>query len=147
MRTPQVCARTSPATPDGRPSRARPTRFFREPRRIIAPGVPPLTTIQVDTVPAHGAVAFVDEAIHHRTPVRGHRAVRGSKVKEFIQERIGKAGYAERKKEYDSYLWWKWWTPAERYSLRPVADTSSRRSPLRVPRAALRPRSRSNHSR
>ncbi|MCL1869471.1 MAG: hypothetical protein FWF90_03540 [Promicromonosporaceae bacterium] len=42
------------------------------------------TTIEAPVIPAGGAVAFVDEAIHHMTPQVGHRHVPASELRAFL---------------------------------------------------------------
>jgi hypothetical protein len=41
--------------------------------------------IRTGTVPAHGVVSFVDEAIHHSTPLIGHRQVSVTNVRLFLK--------------------------------------------------------------
>jgi hypothetical protein len=45
-------------------------------------------TIGTEDVPAHGVVSFVDEAIHHSTPLIGHRPVTGDKVRQFLENEV-----------------------------------------------------------
>jgi hypothetical protein len=44
------------------------------------------TEIGASTIPAYGVVAFVDEAIHHMTPKRGHRSVSGGAFAQYLKE-------------------------------------------------------------
>lgn len=44
--------------------------------------------IQTGNVPEHGVVSFVDEAIHHSTPLIGHRPVSGKNVRLFLQNEL-----------------------------------------------------------
>jgi hypothetical protein len=41
--------------------------------------------IQTGTVAPHGVVSFVDEAIHHSTPLVGHRQVKAENVRLFLE--------------------------------------------------------------
>jgi len=54
---------------------------------------------------ACGAVAFVDEMIHHMTPLRGHRQVRGAHFAKYLQQEYP-GGYAEGK--FPNVAWRKW---------------------------------------
>jgi len=51
--------------------------------------------IQVKTLPAHGVVSFVDEAIHHATPLIGHRQVSAKNVRLFLQNEMPFAAHYE----------------------------------------------------
>ncbi len=55
------------------------------------------TYIEESEIPAYGYVAFVDEAIHHSTPVYGHRKVSPRELNEYLkQTRLG-----------EFYAWWE----------------------------------------
>lgn len=43
-------------------------------------------TIETGIMPPYGVVSFVDETIHHATPLLGHREVRIDKVRQFLKE-------------------------------------------------------------
>lgn len=47
--------------------------------------LPTPTTIETAPLPAHGVVAFVDEAIHHATPLVGHRGLPPGRLREFLK--------------------------------------------------------------
>lgn len=84
-----------------------PTEFYedlRETRRRL----PELTTIEASDIPAQGVLAFVDEAIHHRTPVLGHRTVRGSAFATYLKQRHGEAKYSEGEALYAKYQESSW---------------------------------------
>ncbi|GAB3769545.1 hypothetical protein GCM10028818_05760 [Spirosoma horti] len=53
-------------------------------------------------IPMHGVVAFVDEAIHHKTPTLGHRQIAVSKVVEKLENEYPKQ-YADAKQAYQEY--------------------------------------------
>ena len=46
-------------------------------------GVP--TEIGASVIPAGGVIAFVDEAMHHMTPHRGHRAVPAGRFRDYLE--------------------------------------------------------------
>lgn len=48
--------------------------------------LPPPKLIETKIVPPHGVVSFVDEAIHHATPLLGHREVRLDAVRTFLAQ-------------------------------------------------------------
>lgn len=64
------------------------------------------STIGAGKVPAYGYAAFVDEAIHHATPLFGHRTVKSSEFKEFLRQKYPEK-YQSAKRAYDS--WNKQW--------------------------------------
>ncbi|HSK23215.1 MAG TPA: DUF4157 domain-containing protein [Egicoccus sp.] len=45
-------------------------------------------TIEATIVPANGVVAFVDEAIHHKTPLVGHRELRRDQLRSALQHQV-----------------------------------------------------------
>jgi hypothetical protein len=49
-------------------------------------GAQEATHIEAPEIPAYGAVAFVDELIHHMTPLRGHRPVTGADLGKYLDE-------------------------------------------------------------
>lgn len=63
-------------------------------------------------VPAYGYVAFVDEAIHHATPLYGHRSVKGGDFKTFLETtypaefKAAQKGYKGWKKSWTGAAWW-----------------------------------------
>lgn len=60
------------------------------------------TEIGMSEIPAYGVVAFVDEAIHHKTPTMGHRTVSSW----YIADALGKTypkEYADAKQAYERY--------------------------------------------
>lgn len=70
--------------------------------------LPELTTIGASDIPAHGVLAFVDEAIHHRTPVLGHRVVPTAQFEEFLLAEFGQKRVTEAGKAYDTHLESRW---------------------------------------
>lgn len=81
---------------------------FMEDLRKTRTSLPPLTTIEVSNIPAHGVLAFVDEAMHHRTPVLGHRVVSGQFFAEYLTARYGADRVAKAGKAYDEYMGSRW---------------------------------------
>ncbi|WP_148562456.1 hypothetical protein [Spirosoma radiotolerans] len=86
-----------------------PSVFVRDVQRAkVAHGTP--TEIGMTVIPEKGVVAFVDEAIHHKTPTLGHRlassgALAFALAKKFPEEyKNVKAGYDKYKKRW-SDLW------------------------------------------
>jgi hypothetical protein len=70
------------------------------------------TTIGNKTVPAYGYVAFVDEAIHHATPLYGHRSVKGKHFKKYLEQtqpapfiQAAQVGYAKWNKSFTGTLY------------------------------------------
>ncbi len=64
------------------------------------------TEIEAPIIPAHGAVAFVDETIHHMTPLRGHREVSGLSLATYLKERY--PGDYEEGRFPPAETWRKW---------------------------------------
>jgi hypothetical protein len=58
--------------------------------------------IHATVIPENGIVAFVDEAIHHKTPTPEHRTARAQAIAKILQEEYGDE-YDDAKKAYDSY--------------------------------------------
>lgn len=59
------------------------------------------TRIETEDIPPNGVVAFVDEAIHHATPMLGHRPVTVAGLKKFLAEDPDfKNGLAKAQKAY-----------------------------------------------
>jgi hypothetical protein len=70
------------------------------------------TKIGNQTVPAFGYVAFVDEAVHHATPLYGHRSVKGKHFKKYLEKtqpsayiKAAEVGYAKWKKSWTGTLY------------------------------------------
>lgn len=57
------------------------------------------TEIGMQPIPAHGAVAFVDEAIHHMTPYYGNRSLRGKLLADHL-EATDKARFDDAKQAH-----------------------------------------------
>jgi hypothetical protein len=77
--------------------------------RVTRPKADP-TEIAASVVPAYGFVAFVDEAIHHATPLYGHRFVKGGEFKAFLM-RNHPDEFAEAQGGYEKFKaagWWAW---------------------------------------
>ena len=81
---------------------------FMEDLRKTRTSLPPLTAIEVSNIPAHGVLAFVDEAMHHRTPVLGHRVVSGKVFADYLTARFGAERVAKAEKAYDAYMGSRW---------------------------------------
>lgn len=68
--------------------------------------LPGPTEIGASTIPANGVVTFVDELIHHATPVYGHRKITGKGLEAFLKQKYpteyGWAWYARD----SGYTWW-----------------------------------------
>lgn len=60
------------------------------------------TEIGMARIPAHGVVAFVDELIHHATPLYGHRKISAADLAAFLREKFP-AQYDKAVKAYDAY--------------------------------------------
>jgi hypothetical protein len=60
------------------------------------------TEITASTIPANGVVSFVDEMIHHMTPLYGHRKVTAAKLATFLQTKYA-ARYAKALADYGAY--------------------------------------------
>ncbi|MEO8736402.1 MAG: DUF4157 domain-containing protein [Edaphobacter sp.] len=60
------------------------------------------TKIKASTIPANGVVSFVDELIHHMTPLYGHRKVRAKDFGVFLQKKFP-IDYAKAVAAYDQY--------------------------------------------
>ena len=59
------------------------------------------TRIQTEDMPPNGVVAFIDEAVHHATPMLGHRTVKVERLKVFLTEDADfKDVYAKAQKAY-----------------------------------------------
>jgi hypothetical protein len=65
------------------------------------------TEIQTSMVDAYGYVAFVDEAVHHATPLYGHRRVTGLDLRQYLQA-TWPAAFAEAEAEYPTYATRPW---------------------------------------
>lgn len=74
--------------------------------------LPEPAEVHAPRIPARGVVAFVDEAIHHMTPLYGHRTITGAEFATFLKERDA-AKFAGAEQAYDTYMsgWW----PASTY--------------------------------
>lgn len=59
----------------------------------------------------YGAVAFVDEAIHHMTPVREHRSLTGAALGEFLKLKYG-TKFADAEQAHKKYAgqWLTFWS-------------------------------------
>jgi len=64
--------------------------------------LPRPTEIKASTIPANGVVSFVDEMIHHMTPLYGHRKVTAAKLATFLQTKYA-ARYAKAFADYGAY--------------------------------------------
>jgi hypothetical protein len=75
-----------PSTPahDAKTFRSLPFPFLQDLAKIRAE-LPAPTHIENSFIPRYGVVSFVDEAIHHTTPLYGHRVIRPSDIKEFLK--------------------------------------------------------------
>jgi len=60
-------------------------RRFRGDLAATRANLPAPTTVQAPDIPAGGAVAFVDEAVHHMTPLRGHRPVTAAGLRAYLE--------------------------------------------------------------
>jgi len=60
------------------------------------------TVIGAPTIPANGVVSFVDELIHHMTPLYGHRKVSSASFATFLQKTFP-IDYAKAVIAYDQY--------------------------------------------
>lgn len=60
------------------------------------------TEIGASTIPANGVVSFVDELIHHMTPLYGHRKVSSASFAAFLQKKFP-IDYAKAVSAYDQY--------------------------------------------
>jgi hypothetical protein len=69
---------------------------FRNDVRYVR-SLPGGTAIEAVTVPQHGVVAFVDELIHHTTPLYGPRTVSGKQLADFLEIRFPNESNAHRK--------------------------------------------------
>jgi hypothetical protein len=59
---------------------------FRKDLASAREGAEEATHAEAPDIPAYGAVAFVDELIHHMTPLRGHRAVTGADLAKYLDK-------------------------------------------------------------
>jgi len=60
------------------------------------------TEIGTAAIPAHGVVAFVDELIHHTTPLIGHRTITGQQLAAYLAEKFP-VEYQNAVAAYDAY--------------------------------------------
>ena len=68
-------------------------------------GLPTPTGFDTTTLPPHGVVAFVDEAVHHATPMLKHRTVPLADFKKFVtQDDEFKDRYAAAEKAWDAAI-------------------------------------------
>jgi hypothetical protein len=67
----------------------------------------PPKTIGKTTVPPHGVVAFVDEAIHHKTPTLQHRTTDGVDVRSALRKQFP-AEYADAEQAYEAFQARNW---------------------------------------
>ena len=61
---------------------------FRAHLSDVRKGLKPPTEIKATEVPRHGVVSFVDELIHHKSPLYGLRTVSNVDVEEFLREKF-----------------------------------------------------------
>lgn len=68
------------------------------------------TKIGMTVIPEKGVVAFVDEAIHHKTPTLGHRTTSGGAIAFALSKKCPEE-YKNVKAGYDKYKkrWTNWW--------------------------------------
>ena len=78
---------------------------FRSDLKGVREGLPAGSAITTKTLKPNSVVAFVDEAIHHATPLVGHRDIAVAKLGEFLQnDPEFKDQYAMAKKAYETSL-------------------------------------------
>jgi hypothetical protein len=97
----------------------------------IRKDAPEPTEIMAPIIPAYGAVAFVDEAIHHMTPLRGHRKVKGSDFAKYLKDTYLVQGL---RKQPPLETWNQWLNMSLRsdamYTRRDFARAGMRRSEI-----------------
>ena len=90
---------------DQKTSAALPATFRKHLSKARA-GLPTPTEIGASTIPANGVVTFVDELIHHATPVYGHRKMTGKGLEAFLRQKYPtEYGYAWYARD-SGRLWW-----------------------------------------
>ena len=89
------------------------------------------TEIMAPIIPAYGAVAFVDEAIHHMTPLRGHREVKSSDFAKYLQDTYPEHGPRRRPPPEKWDLWLAMSrAPDAKYTRRDLGRAGMRRSEI-----------------
>jgi hypothetical protein len=86
---------------------------FRNDLAKVRTALGPSDRIEAPVIPhSYGAVAFVDEAIHHMTPVREHRSVTGKALGEFLESKYP-TYFTDAQQAYtdhgaQSITWWSY---------------------------------------
>jgi hypothetical protein len=70
----------------------------------VRPQLKQPTEIRATKVPAYGVVSFVDELIHHMTPLYGHRTVYYDVVAKFLEQKWGRNQYLSAVALYNEFM-------------------------------------------